>query len=191
MSEQLGSKIKQLREAANLSLEQLGEQTHIDSKQLGLIERASLTPPMSTIVALARALNVRPGTLLDGEEPSGLEVHSPEFHPAVAGLSRHGEGARDHIRISSLAPRKVDRNMDPMMLRVGYVAPDTQVMSSHEGEEFIYVLEGQMELRYGSEIYELRAGESLYYDSLVPHCLSAPTPDAPMAKVLIVMYTPY
>lgn len=191
MSEQLGTKIKQLREAAGLSLQQLAQQTHIDEKQLERIERASLTPPMSTIVALARALNVRPGTLLDGEEASGLDVHSPEFHPAVAGLSRHDKDAREHIKISSLAPKKLDRNMDPMMLAVGYVAPDEQVMSSHEGEEFIYVLEGQMELRYGSEVYTLRAGESIYYDSLVPHVLSASAADSPAAKVIIVMYTPY
>ena len=58
----------------------------------------------------------------------------------------------------ALAQNKADRHMEPFVINVEYVAPE-QPLSSHEGEEFVYVLEGPMEIRYGSETYTLERGE--------------------------------
>lgn len=58
-------------------------------------------------------------------------------------------------------------------------------MSSHEGDECIYVLQGQMQLHYGSRVRRLKAGESQYFDALLPHSFNNPT-TRPM-KFLAVM----
>ena len=61
-------------------------------------------------------------------------------------------------------------------------------LSSHEGEEFIYILEGEVELIYGQNTYLLYPGDSLYYDSIIPHHIHAHTENA---KILAVLYTPF
>ena len=62
------------------------------------------------------------------------------------------------------------------------------VLSSHEGEEFIYVMEGTMEISYGQSSYLLNEGDSIYYDSIVPHHVHAY--QGQEAKILAVVYTP-
>jgi mannose-6-phosphate isomerase-like protein (cupin superfamily) len=63
-----------------------------------------------------------------------------------------------------------------------------QRKSTHEGEEFIYVMSGRLSLEYGTDTYTLEAGDSVYYDSIVPHrVLSA---DASPLRILAVIYTP-
>jgi quercetin dioxygenase-like cupin family protein len=57
----------------------------------------------------------------------------------------------------------------------------------HEGEEFIYVLDGEVELRYGGDTITLSAGDSVYYDSIVPHRVSSSAP----AKIVAVVYAPF
>ena len=61
-------------------------------------------------------------------------------------------------------------------------------LSSHEGEEFMYVLEGEIEVRYGKEVHILSAGDTIYYDSIVPHLVLPCTQDG--AKLLAVVYIP-
>ena len=62
-------------------------------------------------------------------------------------------------------------------------------LSSHEGEEFIYVLEGQIEVIYGKDTFTIEEGDSIFYDSVVPHHLHASGEKA--SKILAVLYTPY
>jgi quercetin dioxygenase-like cupin family protein len=63
-----------------------------------------------------------------------------------------------------------------------------QSKSTHEGEEFIYVLSGKLSLEYGVDSYILETGDSVYYDSIVPHrVLSA---DKQGLTILAVIYTP-
>ena len=62
-------------------------------------------------------------------------------------------------------------------------------LSSHEGEEFIYVLAGALEINYGKKTYRVETGDSIYYDSIVPHHVHAA--DGKDAKILAVIYAPH
>ena len=62
------------------------------------------------------------------------------------------------------------------------------VLSSHEGEEFLYVLEGAVEINYGDDSYTLKTGDSIYYDSIVAHHVRCANDNK--AKILAVIYTP-
>jgi len=76
--------------------------------------------------------------------------------------------------------------MEPFIVTIE--ADAKQEKSTHEGEEFIYVMEGKLALEYGMDKETLNAGDSVYYDSIVPHCvLSA---DKNPVKILAVIYTP-
>jgi quercetin dioxygenase-like cupin family protein len=63
-----------------------------------------------------------------------------------------------------------------------------QEMSNHEGEEFILVLEGSLKLEYGKISETLNTGDSVYYDSIVPHRVLST--DSNAVKILAVIYTP-
>ena len=77
------------------------------------------------------------------------------------------------------------------IINVEYTDPDEMsALSHHEGEEFIYVLDGSVEVRYGSDKYVVNQGESIYFDSIVPHNISVQAPGE-KAKILAVVYTPF
>ena len=77
--------------------------------------------------------------------------------------------------------------MEPFLVDVHPGAEQDELSSSHEGEEFIFVLQGEIEVRYGSDTWKLAEGDSIYYDSIVAHCVSAAAP----ARILAVIYAPF
>ena len=87
----------------------------------------------------------------------------------------------------SLAQGKTGRSMEPFIVDLRPVAGSEVGLSTHEGEEFIYVLQGDVEIRYGSETLRLAPGDSIYYDSIVPHRVSSSS----RARVLAVIYAPF
>jgi mannose-6-phosphate isomerase-like protein (cupin superfamily) len=78
--------------------------------------------------------------------------------------------------------------MEPFIIDVQPTEKDDYVLSTHEGEEFIFILEGTMELVYGKSTYLLEVGDSVYYDSIIPHHIHGYQGQA--AKILAVIYTP-
>jgi len=68
----------------------------------------------------------------------------------------------------ALAPDKKDRHMEPFLIDVHPTVSEDCTLSSHEGEEFIYVLSGGIEVTHGKDCFKLGAGDRSYYDSVVP-----------------------
>ena len=93
-----------------------------------------------------------------------------------------------NLEFHSLGAGKIDRNIDPFMIDIQFEEGEKE-LSSHEGEEFIYVLEGEIEVIYGKETYAIGVGDTIFYDSAVPHHLHAKSENG--AKILAVLYTPY
>ena len=79
--------------------------------------------------------------------------------------------------------------MEPFLIDIASSTGVDFILSTHEGEEFIYVLEGIVEINYGKNTYILEEGDSIYYDSIVAHHVHAGTGST--AKILAVVYTPY
>ena len=78
--------------------------------------------------------------------------------------------------------------MEPFLVELSPSDESARKTSSHEGEEFVYVLEGKVEIIYGKEIYNLSEGESIYYDSIVQHDVKAAGSSS--AKILAVVHEP-
>jgi len=96
------------------------------------------------------------------------------------------EGVRYGYSYESLAPDKVNRSMEPFIVTLE-PAEKKGVPYNHEGEEFLFVLEGRVEVQLGSYSDVLEPGDSIYYDSTTPHRVAC-MGDTP-AKILAVIYT--
>ncbi|MDR0198194.1 MAG: cupin domain-containing protein, partial [Methanomassiliicoccaceae archaeon] len=94
-------------------------------------------------------------------------------------------GADGHYHYYPLAKGKTDRHMEPLYIKIE--ADGKETLSSHEGEEFIIVISGEIKLIYGKEIHMLKAGDTVYYNSLVPHHLG---PVKGQAEIFAVIYVP-
>jgi quercetin dioxygenase-like cupin family protein len=79
--------------------------------------------------------------------------------------------------------------MEPFLIDIDSASKNGYLLSSHEGEEFIYVLEGVIEITYGKKKFIVNTGESIYYDSIVDHNVHAANESK--AKILAVVYTPF
>lgn len=185
---QPGEKIKLQREEKKMEPAEVAQRAGIDEERLARIESGELAPALGTLIKLARVFGVRPGTFLDDKEDKGVVVTRQGENAPSDALNVPGSQPRENLSFSSLARQKSDRHMDPFLVEVMPEGDEQQPFSSHEGEELIYVLEGQIEVRYGRETHVLSQGDSIYYDSIVNHkVISA---DDHKALVLAVVYLP-
>ena len=106
---------------------------------------------MATLIRIAQALKLRLGTILDGEECQSPAVHCNKKLTPTISTSNDNTEVRNHLNFYSLAQEKSDRTMEPLLIEVNYLNPEGAEPSQHEGEEFLYVLEGRVVLAYGHE----------------------------------------
>ena len=151
----LGKKIKQIRESKKVSLEEMAEKTHLDADQLTKIEKGDVLPSLAPLIKIARALGVRLGTFLDDSSNLGPAIVRANEHEEGVRFSSQQNGSREHLNFLSLAFDKVGRSMEPFLVEIEPGQQSDYMLSSHEGEEFIYVLEGEIEINYGKEVYQL------------------------------------
>ena len=184
----VGEKIKALREDKSITIEELAQRSGLANDEVlyhkGNIDLPSLAP----LIKIARVLGVRLGTFLDDQDETGPVVCRKEEAKDTISFSNNAIHSRKHMEYHSLSKSKADRHMEPFIIDVAPTSDNDFVLSSHEGEEFIIVMEGIMEISYGKATYLLEEGDSIYYDSIVPHHVHAYEGQA--AKILAVIYTP-
>jgi quercetin dioxygenase-like cupin family protein/DNA-binding XRE family transcriptional regulator len=192
-----GVRIAELRKTYSVSRETLAERSGLPVELIRTIEEDGHIPDLAPLIKISRALGVRLGTLLDDHEQLGPLIirageagAAPRFVTGVPSDASAPDAASSHnkpgLNFSALAADKGGRHMEPFIVDIEPTAEQSQ--SSHEGEEFIYVLQGNLALEYGSENNVLHAGDSVYYDSIVPHRVVAA--DGKPVRILAVIYTP-
>jgi transcriptional regulator with XRE-family HTH domain len=188
-SKLVGKRIQSLRESKSISLEEMAERAGLDKEQIARIEENKDFPSLAPLIKIARVLGVRLGTFLDDEEGLGPVVSRKKQHRETVSFSTNQTLSHTHMDYYSLASDKSGRHIEPFIIQVSPREENAHfLLSSHEGEEFIYCLEGLLEITYGSETYILEEGDSIFYDSIVAHHVHAT--DSQGAKILAVVYTP-
>jgi len=187
----LGERIAEIRKTYSISREDLSGRSGVTADLIAKIEDDGLIPDLAPLIKISRGLGVRLGTLLDDHEQLGPVVcragdasSSSRFKTGLP----EGAATSGHHGMSfyALAADKTGRHMEPFIVAI---EPDAkQEKSSHEGEEFIYVMEGTLALEYGTDKETLKSGDSVYYDSIVPHKVFSA--DNNPVKILAVIYTP-
>lgn len=185
----VGAKIKGLRESKNISIEEIAERSGLSTDQINSIENDQHLPSLGPLIKIARALGVRLGTFLDDNDELGPAVCRAEEHNSSISFSNDAADARKHMEYHSLAKQKAGRHMEPFIIDIQPSEEKDFKSSAHEGEEFIYVLNGQVEIDYGKEKYLLKEGDSIFYDSIVMHHVHGVVGES--AKILAVVYIPF
>ncbi|MCH4184366.1 MAG: cupin domain-containing protein [Eggerthellaceae bacterium] len=185
----LGSKIKTLREALHLSQKELADRCDCEVSVISGLEDGALPPSLAPLIKITRALGVRLGTLMDDDENLGpVYIDASQMEEVTRLKSLETNSDAGDLSYFSLAADRPSRHMDPFVITVTPSGETTHELVGHEGEEWLYGLEGNIEIEYGKELYVLHPGESIYYDSIVPHQVRAY--DDQNAKFLAVVYTP-
>lgn len=185
----VGEKIKTLVHTKNLTLDEVAERSGLTKEQIEIVINAESIPSLAPVIKIARALGVRLGTFLDDAEETGAVVQRKSEISDAVRFSSQLSTANSHLDFYSLAATKAGRHIEPFIIDIKPSPENDPILSSHEGEEFLYVLQGNVKVIYGKETYLLSEGDSIFYDSIVKHLVSAA--DSAPAKILAVVYTPF
>ena len=184
----VGKKVKLFREMRKVSIEDVAERSGLHVDVIKNIENGDLIPSLTPLIKIARVLGTRLGSFLDDIEDQGPVVTKKDAQKAVTRFSNRDNAASSDLDFFSLAKNKTPRHMEPFLIDIHPLSEKEYKMSSHEGEECIYVLSGSIEVKYGKDTYVLHEGDSIYYDSIVEHHVHSASGE--QAKILAVVYTP-
>lgn len=184
----IGKKIKVFREFRQISINDLALSSNLDVSQLEHIENVGNVPSLGHLIKISRALGVRLDTFLDDQEQIGPVIVKASDKKASMSFSTKDDKNTEHLNFFSLAANKSSRHMEPFIIEIEPQKEPDYKLSTHEGEEFIFVLEGEIEINYGRDIFIMNQGDSIYLDSIVAHNIHAAGNKS--AKILGVVYTP-
>ena len=185
----VGEKIMSIRQSKRISIEELAERCGFTTALMTKIEENVAIPSLGHLIKVARALGVRLGTFLDDMDQLGPVLSRKGDLTQGSSLSSKNSSTHNNLDFFPLASDKSGRHMEPFIVDITPSSGSDFAQSSHEGEEFIYVLTGSIEINYGKTIYILSEGDSIYYDSVVDHNVHAAN-DLP-AKILAVIYASF
>jgi quercetin dioxygenase-like cupin family protein len=124
------------------------------------------------------------GYFISGDEDSPYTIVRRRDRKVISRYDSK-KGKQYGYEYESLAPHKKDRHMEPFLVTLE-PAETEEERSTHDGQEFIFVLSGKMEVRLGEEVHLLDPGDAIYYDSTVPHLVKCH--GAETTKILAVLY---
>lgn len=179
--EEIGARIRSLREEKGLTLEALSQMTGFEVDLLAAIEQNDVQPQLGTIIRLSKALDAAFGRIVSGVGDR-LYAITRRQEQKVVSRSTSTKDRRQLYTYKSLAPEVKGRHMEALIVQLEEYTDGE--MSVHDGEEFVYVLDGLVSLRIGEESFELARGDSAYYLSTTPHLLAALNQQATILAVL-------
>jgi len=164
-SEQFGGRLAALRLLSGLSLEDVAASSGLTKSYLSKLERGLSQPSIATVLKLAKTFGISSGKLL-GEVPEPDEISVVRKHERLP-FSR-AEG-REGYAYEAVAPRHADKSMTPFIMRPPLTTAESMDLVTHAGEEFIFVISGEMEVVFADRKHTLAAGDSVYFAASIPH----------------------
>ena len=183
--QEIGNTIKQERLKQGMTLQQLSTATGFSIGYLSQFERGLSQIAIDSLHKITDVLGMEFIDFFREEESS------PSASPVTRIYDASCDKVSDQIIQYTLSQNAKNFSYLPRLYHLmPHIGSDENIeLYAHEGEEFIYVLEGKVEIVYGKNTYQLEAGDSIYYDSIVAHHVHA-AKDA-SARILGVIYTPY
>jgi transcriptional regulator with XRE-family HTH domain len=173
----LGKRMQEIRTTKGLSIEFLANETGFSVDYISGVEKGEVVPPVATILRLSRALEIDSGILLQEE--------------AHAADKKREEGFRkrtEEYSYKTLTPEAIHKHLKAFKVYIDPIADHKGVGYQHEGEEFIYVLKGTIEVTVGDNKTIVSPENSIHFNSSIVHKLRNISQEK--AELIVVLYTP-
>ncbi|MBF0573728.1 MAG: helix-turn-helix transcriptional regulator [Desulfamplus sp.] len=172
----IGTKIKQIRVEKKITQDFVANETGLSIDFIETIESGKKRPPVGVLLQISRALGVDSGFLLKEQEDSTEE--------RVKAYTKR----TDNYAYTPLTPGAENKHLKAFRITIEAGKAHKGVGFQHEGEEFSYILNGEVEITVGDHVNLLKAGESLHFNSGIKHDLkNVGNTDA---ELIVVVYTP-
>ncbi len=172
----VGKKIRKYRLEKKMSLGQVANETGCSIDYLKGVEAAKEMPPVGTLLRISRALEIDSGVLLREQEET-REARVQEYAKRT-----------DNYAYAILTPGAEKKHLKAFRIRIDAQKEHKGVGYQHEGEEFVYVLNGQVEISVGEHINRLGPAESVHFNSGIQHHMRNVGDED--AELLVVLYNP-
>ena len=163
---EVAGRIREMREISDFSIEEMAAKTDTTREEYLAYENGKVDLPFTFIHKCALAFGLEIANLLEGSSPK-LKSYA---------VTRSGQGQttvdENGIRILSMVPRFQKKIADPYWVRYEYKKEEQDRpihLSTHKGQEFDYIIKGRLKVQVGEHTEILGPGDSIYYDSIVPH----------------------
>ena len=169
----VGETLKGLRASKSMSLRLLSQKSGISANAISLIERNKTSPTVTTLMAIAKAFNMRVQDFFSGHDRDAKDF-----------VICRSVGAQAGAPIEALAPNLKQQNLHPVLVRL---APDEKFREDlcfHPGDEFVYCLSGEVECEVGGEKIRLVQGDAVTYKAEMPHRINNLAPAGSQALVV-------
>jgi len=172
----VGKKIRKIRMDKNISLDMVANDTGLSLDYLKKLEAGKVIPPVGALLQLARSLQIDSGMLLKEEEEN--------LNERIRAYAKR----TDNYAYETLTPGAENKHLKAFRVTIEPHQDHSGVDYQHEGEEFNYVLAGQLEVTVGDHVNVLNAHDSLHFNSGIQHHLRN-IGDEPV-ELLVVIYGP-
>ncbi len=172
-TQSLGERVRMMRERQHLDIKQLAEKTGYKEEYLNKIEEGKISPPVGALISISRALAVDSKTLLSEDRRKRRQSYVKRTKAYA---------------YRSLTPDAEDKHLWAYLVALEPKKQHEMVAYKHEGEEFMYVLEGRVEVTVGEEVHQLKKGQTIHFNSGVAHNLK--NLSSKDSRLIVVVYTP-
>ena len=172
----IGKKIKKARTGKKFSLDHVANETGFSIEYLKEVESGKSIPPVGALLQIARALEIDSGSLL--REPES------KMESRVKAQTKR----TDNYAYTTLTPGAENKHLKAFRIIIEAQQDHKGVDYHHEGEEFVYVLTGKVEVTVDEHVNTLEQGESLHFNSGIRHKLKSISDER--AELIVVIYSP-
>ncbi len=173
----VGKKIKQFRTKKKMSLENVANETGLSVERLKKIEAGKEIPPVGALLQIARSLQIDSALFLK-------EQSDEKLTDRVAAYSKR----TSNYAYTTLTPGAENKHLKAFRITIDPLTDHEGVGYQHEGEEFVYVLAGEVEITVGDHVNKLNKNESLHFNSGISHNLK--NVGESVAELIVVVYGP-
>lgn len=153
---EIGNRIKSLRKKMNLTQEELADRSELTKGFISQLERNLNSPSIDTLADILEALGTNLGDFFSENTKEQIVFTREDFFVGINDKMKH--------KMEWIVPNSVKNNMEPIIITLEKDG-ESRRYSPNEGEEFGYVLKGEIKLFYGNEEYRLKKGETFYFES--------------------------
>lgn len=160
LSAKIGSKIRSLRKERKMTIQELAERTGLTKSLISQVETSKATPSLGSLLAMAKALGSTLGHFFEDGEGEDTVI--------VKKANRKAVRTNSNVTYFLLSPDLRNKKVEFLYV-VFEKGGSTERLHSHEGEEYVLVLQGKVEIVFENESLMLKAGDSIFIDSQRPH----------------------